>query len=313
MIKSAFFLILLSAMICGQQFAFAAEGENHRASSFQRKLVVGENTFRLWDGDAPGALGHEEKDIPTLTLYFPDEEIATGAAVVICPGGGYSILATYEGLDYAMWLNEQGIAGIVLKYRLASNGYHYPAPFQDVARAMRYVRAHAAEWGLDANKIGVMGSSAGGHVASWMLTHFDEGNPQAKDEIERQSSRPDFGILCYPVISFTDEMTHKGSRKNMIGEHPSQKLIKELSNELHVTSQTPPCFLWHTSEDQTVNVLNSIEFAASLAKAGVRFELHVYENGPHGQGLGAHGWNPEKRLPWTKECERWLREQGVRK
>lgn len=313
MTKSVFYLLLLATMIFNYQLVRAEGGKNERSASFQRKLVIGENTLRLWEGDAPGALGKNEQDIPTLTLYFPDKEIATGAAVVICPGGGYSILATYEGLDYAIWLNEQGIAGIVLKYRLASNGYHYPAPFQDVARAMRYVRAHAAEWGLDADKIGVMGSSAGGHVASWMLTHFDEGNPQAKDEIERQSSRPDFGILCYPVISFTDEITHKGSRKNMIGEHPSQKLIKELSNELHVTPQTPPCFLWHTSDDPTVNVLNSIEFAASLAKAGVHSEIHVYRHGPHGQGLGAHGWNPEKRLPWTKECERWLKELGMGK
>ncbi len=313
MTKSVFFLLILSILIFNHQLIYAQGNKNERTASFQRKLGIGENTFHLWDGDAPGALGQEEKDIPTLTLYFPDKDIATGAAVVICPGGGYSILATHEGLDYAMWLNEQGIAGIVLKYRLASNGYHYPAPFQDIARAMRYVRAHAAEWGLDENKIGVMGSSAGGHVASWMLTHFDRGNEQAKDEIEQQSSRPDFGILCYAVISFTNEICHKGSRKNMIGENPSQKLISELSNELQVTPQTPPCFLWHTSDDETVNVLNSIEFAAALARAGVHSELHIYRHGPHGQGLGSRNWNPAKRLPWTTECERWLKEVGVGK
>ena len=197
-------------------------------------------------GGAPGALGKEDKDIPTLTAYMPDPAKATGAAIVICPGGGYGGLAPHEGGQYARFLNEYGIAGFVLKYRLGPDGYRHPAMLHDAARAVRTVRANAGEWKLDPKRIGIMGSSAGGHLASTLLTHFDAGKPDAADPIERQSSRPDLGILCYAVISM-GELGHRGSRNNLLGKDPSPELVRELSNELHVTKDTPPCFIWHTS------------------------------------------------------------------
>lgn len=268
------------------------------------------SVIRLWSQDAPVALGNKTEDIPTLTVYLPDPAEATGAGVVVCPGGGYGMLAPHEGEHYALWLNQQGIAALVLKYRLASNGYHYPSMCYDVARAIRCARANAGKWKLDANRIGVMGSSAGGHLSSWILTHFDEGQPDSDDLIERQSSRPDLGILCYPVISMSDEIGHAGCRDNLMGNDTSLELREQLSSELQVTPQTPPCFIWHTYEDAGVKVENSIEFAAALRKAGVVLELHIYEKGHHGLGLGSGEYDPAQWLPWTEECARWLREQG---
>jgi acetyl esterase/lipase len=263
----------------------------------------------LWPDGAPGALGKEDKDIPTLTPYFPEPGKATGAAMVICPGGGYGGLAPYEGADYARFLNEQGIAGFVLKYRLGSHGYRHPAMLQDAARAVRTVRARAAEWSLDEKRIGIMGSSAGGHLAATLLTHFDSGRPTDPDPIERQSSRPDLGILCYAVITM-GEFTHHGSRNNLLGPNPAPELIKDLSNELQVTKDTPPTFLWHTWEDNVVPVENSLQFAEALRKAGVPFDLHIYQKGGHGLGLGTHHWDPEHRHPWTRDCVYWLKVQG---
>jgi acetyl esterase/lipase len=256
-------------------------------------------TIRLWEHDAPGALGTADKDIPTLTIFLPDEGKATGAAMVICPGGGYAGLAAHEGKGYAEWLAENGVTGFVLKYRLGSAGYRHPVMLEDVSRAMRLVRSRASEWKIDPNRIGIIGSSAGGHLASTLLTHFDSGNPASEDSVERASSRPDLGILCYPVITM-GEKTHQGSKRNLLGDHPSDELVKLLSNELHVTSDTPPTFLFHTAEDPTVPVQNSIMFANALAEHHVPFELHVYEKGRHGIGL-ANGH------PWTKECLRWLK------
>ena len=267
------------------------------------------NSFPLWPDGAPGALGKADKDIPTLTPFLADPAKATGAAIVICPGGGYGHLAPHEGADYARFLNEHGIAGFVLKYRLGSDGYHHPAMLQDAARALRTVRARAGKWKLDPKRIGVMGSSAGGHLASTLVTHSDAGNPDAADPIERVSSRPDLGILCYAVISL-GEFGHAGSRKNLLGPDPSPELIRELSNELHVTKDTPPCFLWHTCEDRGVRVENSMQFAEALQRAGVPFDLHVYQKGQHGLGLGTRDWDPEKRHPWTRDCIFWLQAQG---
>ena len=267
------------------------------------------NAFPLWPDGAPGALGREDKDIPTLTPFLADPAQATGAAIVICPGGGYAHLAPHEGADYARFLNESGIAGFVLKYRLGSDGYHHPAMLQDAARALRTVRARAGEWKLDPQRIGIMGSSAGGHLASTLLTHFDSGKSGAADPIERQSSRPDLGILCYAVISL-GEFGHAGSRNNLLGSNPSPELVRELSNELHVTKDTPPCFIWHTYEDNGVRVENSLQFAEALRRAGVPFDLHIYQKGPHGLGLGTRDWNPERRHPWTRDCIYWLQVQG---
>lgn len=271
-----------------------------------------DNPLPLWPTGAPGALGKDDKDTPTLAPFLAPADKATGAAIVICPGGGYGGLADHEGSQYARWLNEQGIAGFVLKYRLGSAGYRHPAMLQDAARALRIVRSRADEWKLDPKRIGIMGSSAGGHLASTLLTHFDAGKPEATDPIERVSSRPDLGILCYPVISM-GEHTHQGSKHNLLGKEPAPELVKLLSNELQVTKDTPPCFLWHTWEDKGVKIENALSFANALQAAGVRFDLHVYERGPHGLGLGTRDWQPEKRHPWTRDCEFWLKERGFGK
>ena len=275
-------------------------------------LAQTDNSFPLWPDGVPGALGKDSKDIPTLTPFLPPAEKASGAAIVICPGGGYGGLADHEGSQYARWLNEQGIAGFVLKYRLGSAGYRHPAMLQDAARALRIVRSRAEEWKLDPKRIGIMGSSAGGHLASTLVTHFDAGKPDATDPIERASSRPDLGILCYPVISMGAN-THQGSKNNLLGKDPSPELVRDLSNELQVTKDTPPCFLWHTWEDKGVKIENALSFANALQAAGVRFDLHVYERGPHGLGLGTRDWQPEKRHPWTRDCEFWLKERGFAK
>jgi acetyl esterase/lipase len=265
--------------------------------------------FPLWEGDAPGALGKEAKDIPTLTPYFAPPAKATGAALIICPGGSYVSLSPHEGVHYALWLNEQGITGFVLKYRLGSGGYKHPAMMQDVLRAIRYVRANAGTWRLDTNRIGVMGSSAGGHLAATALTHFDAGNPGAADPIDRVSSRPSLGILCYPVITMGAD-THSGSKRNLLGDNPDPSLVEFLSNEKQVTKDTPPTFIFHTFEDTTVKVENSLEFAAALRRNGVPFSLHIYPKGAHGLGLGGAQWDPGNRHPWTMECAAWLKEQG---
>jgi len=270
----------------------------------------GQAPFPLWPDGAPGALGQTTNDVPTLTPFVPDPAKATGAAIVICPGGGYGGLAEHEGSHYARWLNELGVAGFVLRYRLGSAGYRHPAMLQDAARAVRTVRARAAEWRLDPKRIGIMGSSAGGHLASTLLTHFDAGRAGAADPIERVSSRPDLGILCYPVITLVGPHAHRGSRNNLLGRDAPEALAETLSNEKHVTRDTPPCFLWHTWEDKGVPVENAMMFAAALRAAGVPFELHVYERGPHGMGLGTREWNPDARHRWTHDCAAWLRERG---
>jgi len=263
----------------------------------------------LWPDGAPGALGKENKDIPTLTPYLAHPDTATGACVVICPGGGYAGLAGHEGKDYALWLNAQGISGLVLKYRLGSGGYRHPVMLGDAARAVRLVRARAAAWKLDPKRVGIMGSSAGGHLASTLLTHFDAGDSNNPDPVERQSSRPDVGILCYAVISMGPN-THHGSKNNLLGSNPSPELVQLLSNELRVTPQTPPCFLWHTWEDNAVKVENTLEFASALRRAGVRFDLHIYEKGGHGMGLGGPASDPAKLHDWTRDCATWLKVQG---
>lgn len=260
----------------------------------------------LWPNGAPGALGTSSNDIPTLTPYLPDATNATGAAMVICPGGAYQFLAPLEGNDYALWLNQHGITCFVLKYRLGPNGYHYPAEFQDVTRAIRWVRAHADEYKIDPQRVGIIGSSAGGHLAATLLTHFDFGDTNSADVIERQSSRPDLGILCYPVITM-GEFAHQISKDNLLGKNPAAKLVTELSNELQVKTNTPPCFIWCTGQDESVPMENSLMFAEALRKNHVPFDLHIYQKGGHGMGLAdkppfAH---PH---PWAGDCWFWLKE-----
>lgn len=269
----------------------------------------------LWPEGAPGAKGTEPRDVPTLTVYLPRLERANGAAVVICPGGGYGGLAVdHEGTQVAEWLNSLGVAGFVLKYRLGPR-YHHPAMLQDASRAIRTVRARADEWKLDPKRVGIIGFSAGGHLASTAATHFDAGRAAATNPVERQSSRPDVAILVYPVIALATPYAHVGSRRNLLGENPSPELVESLSNETQVTKDTPPTFLAHTNADTGVVAENSILFVLALRKAGVPVEFHLFEKGPHGLGLGS-GAKQFKIAPdpafsaWPGLCATWLKGRG---
>ena len=268
--------------------------------------------IRLYEGDAPGATGSAEHDVPVIA-WWPAIDRGLTAAVVICPGGGYGGLADHEGLDYARWLVSHNISAFVLRYRLGSKGYRHPVMLGDVSRAMRMVRHHATKFSIDPKRVGVMGSSAGGHLSVTLLTHGDDGNPSADDPIDRHPSRAQLGILCYPVVSMITANTHSGSRKNLLGDNPSEELLRDLSGELAVNDTTPPMFLWHTWEDTGVKVEGVLELAASLRRHNRPFELHVYEKGPHGIGLGVRPYepdHPEKLHPWTNECARWLGEHS---
>mgnify|MGYP005831917775 CR=1 FL=1 len=266
-------------------------------------------TELLWPQGAPGALGDEPKDKPTLTIWLPEPDQATRAAVVICPGGGYGFLAVdHEGKQIAEWLNSFGVAGFVLEYRHRNRGYGHPAPLQDAQRAIRTVRARADEFKIDPKKIGILGFSAGGHLASTAATHFDQGNPQADDPIERVGCRPDFAVLCYAVIQFDEQATHRGSQRNLLGDHPDPELVRSLSNEKQVTPETPPTFLWHTDQDTGVPAENSVSFYLACRKAKVPAELHIYRAGQHGVGLGR---NLVGTSNWSKECEDWMRGLGL--
>ena len=267
-------------------------------------------SFPLWPaGSTPGATGTTTNDIPDLTAFIPEKGRGSGAAMVICPGGGYAHLARHEGHDYAEFLRGQGIAGFVLRYRLGSHGYRHPIMLGDAARALRLVRHRAAEFGVDPKRIGIMGSSAGGHLASSLLTHFDAGTPDAPDPVDRESSRPTLGVLCYPVITL-GEFTHQGSRLNLLGPNPSPETVEFLSGEKQVTKDTPPAFLWHTWEDTAVPVENVLQYAAAMRRAGVRFDLHVYEKGGHGMGLRAKPPAFENPHPWAADLVVWLKAQG---
>lgn len=266
-------------------------------------------TELLWPGGAPGALGSEDKDKPNLTLYPWSGRNNTGTAVIVCPGGGYGALAMdHEGQQIAAFLNNQGISAFVLKYRLGPK-YHHPAPLMDAQRAIRIVRSRAKELGVIPERIGIWGFSAGGHLASTVATHFDGGAAESADQIERVSSRPDFAILGYPVITFTDEAyVHKGSRRNLLGETPDPALMKSLSNELQVTAQTPPVFLFHTDGDAGVPPENSVLFYLALRKAKVPAEMHIYEKGPHGVGLAQ---SDPILGTWAGRLTDWFRTRGL--
>jgi acetyl esterase/lipase len=260
---------------------------------------------RLWEGDAPGAIGTEEKDVPTVSVYLPGNQPAPTGAIVICPGGGYGGLAMdHEGHQIAQWANEMGFAGIIVSYRHRGRGYGHPAPMLDAQRAVRLTRSRAPEWNIDPARVGILGFSAGGHLTTTVLTHFDRGDPQAIDPVDQQSCRPDFGVVCYAVIALGREYTHQGSQRNLLGESASEELIESLSNERQVTADTPPCFVWHTAADQAVPVENSIHFFSALMTAGVPAELHIFPEGRHGIGLGA---SVPGASQWPKLCEVWLK------
>ncbi|UII23606.1 alpha/beta hydrolase [Fulvivirga ligni] len=257
----------------------------------------------LYPNGVPGALGQEEKDMPKL-YYYGSESAKPGPAVVICPGGGYEHLAMEkEGFKMAKWFNTFGMSAIVLQYRLGGDGYKHPIPLEDVKMAMRTVRSKAKEWNLDENKIGVIGFSAGGHLASTLATHWDDG-VKGSDDLLAISSKPNFAILGYPVITLKDDFTHKGSRRALLGDQPDSTLVSSLSNETQVTNQTPPTFLFHTYEDGSVPVQNSLQFYAAMVKAGVPGELHVYQKGGHGLGFGP---GESSYHTWRVTCEQWLR------
>lgn len=298
-------LLCFSLTVCvsfGTLILNANAAEKGTNSDGTRKRIL------LWPDGAPGAKGTAERDKPSITIYLPPKEKANGCGVVVCPGGGYGHLAVgHEGKDIGEWYNTFGVTAFVLRYRIAPH-YKHPSPMLDVQRAIRTVRARAKEWKLDPNRIGVMGFSAGGHLASTAATHFDIGKADSADPIDRTSCRPDFAVLCYPVISFTQPFTHKGSRRNLLGNSPSQKLVESLSNEKQVTKNTPPTFLFHTTADRAVPPENSIAFYLALRKAGVPAEMHIYEKGRHGVGLA-------KRDPvlstWPGRLRDWLKSRGL--
>ena len=282
--------LILFMMLCVQSFA-----------------QVTCDTLQLWSAAAPGALGSSPQDIPQLIVCLPMADKATGTAVVVCPGGGYGHLAMdHEGRQVAEWLNANGIAAFILKYRIAPD-YHHPAPLMDAQRAIRTVRYRADEWNVNPDKIGILGFSAGGHLAASAGTHFTPGVADAQDPIDRIYSRPDFMILAYPVITMKMPVTHQGSRRRLLGDRPDTSLVTRMSNEEQVTNQTPPTFLFHTTNDHAVLVENSLLFYRSLHNAGVEVEMHLFRDGPHGVGLG---YGHPFLQSWPKLCLDWLR--GIR-
>lgn len=246
--------------------------------------------------------------VPSIAVYLPAKRIATGQAVLVCPGGGYGVLAyDWEGTDIAKWLNSKGIAAIVLKYRLPNakgNVVPHLSPLMDAKRAIRLVRANATKWNIKTDKVGVMGFSAGGHLASTVGTHFDRGNTGAADAVEHFSSRPDFMILLYPVITMDLQFTHGGSRNNLLGNAPDSALVHLYSNELQVTKDTPPTFLVHSTDDNAVPVENSLLFYQSLKNNGIPAEMHIYPYGGHGFSLAVGNGYLQT---WTDRCVDWIR------
>ncbi len=270
----------------------------------------------LWPNGAPGATGTAATDKPTITPY-PAPSKVNGAALVIFPGGGYSGLAMdHEGKQPALWFNTQGISTFVVKYRLGSAGYRHPIEMGDGQRAIRWVRHNAAKYGIDPKRVGVLGFSAGGHEAATVSTHYDDGNPAAKDSIDRQGCRPAFSILGYPVITMDKSFTHMGSRDNLLGTNPSQMLVDSLSNEKQVTSKTPPAFLFHATDDGAVPIKNSQAYHDSLVRRGVATEFKIYDHGGHGFGMadGKGGAPTDSVLnTWPGLAAKWLAAQGFLK
>jgi len=281
--------------------------------------------IEVWNGKVPGSIPNstykETVDSaywikirfvtnPTIQVYPAPVDKNSGAAVVICPGGGYYGLSYVgEGTEVAKWLNSLGVSAIVLHYRLPDDVIMKNksiAPLQDGQEAIRIVRRNAKEWGIDPHKIGIMGFSAGGHLASTISTHFNE---KVYNPIDSTSARPDFSLLIYPVISMDSTITHAGSRENLIGKHPSQEMVNHFSNALQVTAKTPPAFMIHSLDDGTVPVENSIEYALAMKKHNIPCELHIYEHGGHGYGLGKRNSGTESS--WTKACEKWMEAKGL--
>ena len=265
-------------------------------------------TLLLWPGRALGAHGDEERDKPALTIYMPPNTTGPMTAVIIAPGGSYQRLSmNLEGRQPANHFNAMGMAAFVLRYRLGPQ-YHHPIEIGDAQRAIRLVRSKASEWHLAPDRIGFMGFSAGGHLASSASTHFDAGNPAAADPIDRVSSRPDFAVLAYPVISFIEPWTHQGSKTALLGDAPDPALARSLSSETQVTATTPPAFIYHTTADTTVPVENAVAYFLALRKAGVPAEMHIFKEGRHGSGLGQ---SDPALAEWPTLLANWLRVSGL--
>jgi acetyl esterase/lipase len=265
-------------------------------------------TIPLWENRAPGALGDADTDRPTLTVFRAASRPNGVTSVIVAPGGGYTNLSMdKEGRQVASWFNVMGVTAFVLKYRLGPR-YHHPIELGDAQRAIRLVRSRATQFGVVPDRIGMMGFSAGGHLAATAGTRFDDGNVDAPDEVDRVSSRPDFLILAYPVISFDPAIAHAGSVRNLLGENPAPALLQELSADLHVAGKTPPTFLFTTNADTTVPAENSIRFYLALRQAKVPAEMHIFENGPHGVGLDLG--DPALSL-WPTLLTNWLRGRGL--
>ncbi|MCU6709700.1 alpha/beta hydrolase [Paenibacillus sp. J5C_2022] len=261
--------------------------------------------IELWPEGAPYALGNHQGDRPAITAYFAEKKGSKQPAVVVLPGGAYHAHAPHEGEPIARWLNTLGITAFVLEYRVAP--YRHPVPLMDAKRALRLIRSRAEAWDLDPTRLGVLGFSAGGHLASTVGIQYDNGDMNAIDEVDRFSCRADFMILCYPVITM-GEFGHDGSRLHLLGENPTNECIQLLSSERQVAEDTPPTFLWHTSDDSAVPVENALLLAGALSRCKVPFELHSYQTGSHGLGLAES--HPEART-WPDLCSRWLKRIGV--
>ncbi|MDT0649745.1 alpha/beta hydrolase [Autumnicola edwardsiae] len=284
-------------------------------------VMAQHETLPLWPDEIPNSQKSDEKELsakdginwitkvqePNIAVYLPAKQSATGQAVVICPGGGYAGLAyDWEGTDFAKWLNSKGIAGIVLKYRLPGSKsvkVSYEAPLQDVQRAIRMVRAHSQDWNINKNKVGVIGFSAGGHLASTLGTHFDHQDSFEKDFVDALSARPDFMALIYPVITMDEKFTHQGSKNALLGNNPSKELVENFSNELQVKQNTPPTFLIHATDDESVPVENSLRFYEALKAKKIPVEMHIYPEGGHGFSFGlGKGYLSS----WTDRLADWL-------
>jgi acetyl esterase/lipase len=265
-------------------------------------------TIPLWQGRAPGALGDAPEDVPTLTIYMPPNTTGPMTSVIVAPGGGYRTLSmNKEGRIPATYLNSLGVAAFVLKYRLGPK-YRHPIELGDIQRAIRTLRSRAAEWHLAPDRIGVMGFSAGGHLASTASTQFDRGHASAADPIDRASSRPDFAILGYPVISLTEPWTHQGSRTMLLGDNADAGIARRMSTDTLVTPDTPPTFLFHTNADTAVPVENSIHYFLALRKARVPAEMHIFKDGAHGVGMPM---NDPALSEWPKVLANWMRASGL--
>jgi acetyl esterase/lipase len=264
-------------------------------------LHAADTPIPIWPQGAPGALGVTEKDSPTLTPYLPDNP--SGAAMLIIPGGGYGRIYEGQAEPFALWLNEQGIAAFVLRYRLGTSGYRYPSQLQDALEAMRQIREQAAKWKIDPHRIGAMGFSAGGHLLTTLLNRPEDGEVPGADTQGRASPRPDIAIVCYPVISMIAK-PHQNSLKNLIGDAPGEELLVKTSSERQVRPGLPPVFLWQTNEDKVVSVEHSLLYAAALREHGIPHELHIYQHGKHGTGLIG------TEHPWFGDLLFWLRAHG---